>query len=174
MNGPLNLNQAIRNLQFYLRTISFFDERIERVPVDGLFDSVTEAAVASFQRTRGLPESAIVDRATWDAIYEEYLLLEKAQTRESSPSLFPSAPYDYEAALGEESAFVAIVQIMLRELRIIFDGIPELEIDGVFGEDTEQAVKAFQRASLLDSTGRIDLQTYNRLVRAFHSISSYQ
>ena len=42
-----------------------------------------------------------------------------------------------------------------------------------FGEATAEAVRAFQRASLLDVTGRIDLQTYNRLARAFHSISAY-
>lgn len=173
MTTPLNLNQAIKNLQLYLRTLSFFDERIERVPVDGIFDSATESAVASFQRTRGLPETAIVDRATWDAIYEEYLALERAQSRESSPSFFPVSPYDYEASVGEESSFVAIVQLMLRELRQIFDEIPELTIDGTFGKETEQAVKAFQRASLLDATGKVDLETYNRIVRAFHSLSAY-
>ena len=173
MTSPLNLNQAIRNLQLYLRTISFFYDRIERVPIDGIFDSLTEAAVASFQRTRGLPESAIVDRATWDAIYEEYLALERTRERESSPSFFPSVPYDYEASLGEKSSFVAILQIMLRELSQIFDEIPPFEIDGSFGEATAEAVRAFQRASLLDVTGRVDLQTYNRLIRAFHSISAY-
>lgn len=170
MDTPLNLNQAIRNLQTYLRSISFVDERIERVPIDGIFDSSTEEAVASFQRTRGLPETAIVDKATWDAIYEEYLELERAQSREKSQSFFPSSPYDYEASLGEESAFVAILQIMLRELKVIFDRIPDLAVDGVFGKDTEEAVKAFQGASLIKVTGRVDLETYNRLVRAFHSL----
>mgnify|MGYP003298396464 CR=1 FL=1 len=173
MTNPLNLNQAIRNLQLYLRTISFFDERIERVPIDGIFDSVTASAVASFQRTRGLPETAIVDRATWDAIFEEYLALQRAEVREPSPSFFPLTPYGYEAQIGETSAFVAIAQIMLRELRVIFDEIPDLVIDGIFGETTAEAVRAFQRASLLDVTGRIDLETYNRLVRAFHSVSAY-
>ena len=173
MTEPLNLNQAIRNLQLYLRTISFYDERVERVPIDGIFDSVTEKAVASFQRTRGLAESGIVDKTTWDAIFEEYLELERRETREPSTSFFPPSPYGYEAYLGEKSAFVAIAQIMLRELRVIFDEIPDLAIDGIFGKDTEEAVKAFQRASLLDVTGRIDLETYNRLTRAFHSISTY-
>ena len=62
---------------------------------------------------------------------------------------------------------------MLRELSQIFDEIPPLEIDGSFGEATAEAVRAFQRASLLDVTGRVDIQTYNRLIRAFHSISAY-
>lgn len=173
MNAPLNLNQAIKNLQLYLRGISFVDERIGRVPIDGIFDSATEEAVASFQRTRGLPETAIVDRVTWDAIYEEYLALESTQSHCRSPLFFPSAPYGYEASLGEESAFVAILQIMLRELRLIFDNIPDIAADGVFGEDTEEAVKEFQRASLLEVTGRVDLSTYNRLLRAFGSLALY-
>ena len=68
----LNFDQAVRNLQLYLRTISFFDTRIGRVPIDGIYEDDTKRAVAAFGRTRGLPVSETVDRATWDAIYQEY------------------------------------------------------------------------------------------------------
>ncbi len=169
----LNLKEAIRNLQLYLRTLSFFDTRIERVPIDGLYDSDTQKAVASFQRTRGLPETSVVDKVTWDALYEEYLAIKRATERQPSPSFFPTTPSGYITELGEKSAFVAIVQLMLRELSVIFDEIPELEIDGIYGSRTADAVSAFQKASLLDVTGKVDLETYNRLNNAFLSISSY-
>ena len=170
---PMNLEEAIRNLQLYLRTLSFFDERIERVPIDGLYDTDTQRAVASFQRTRGLPETSVVDKQTWDALYAEYLEIQRATERKPSPSFFPSTPEGHVSEKGEQSAFIAVVQLMLRELSLIFDEIPELEIDGIFGDMTEEAVRAFQKASMLDVTGKIDLQTYNRLNNAFLSSSVY-
>ena len=168
---PLNLEEAVKNLQTYLRAISFFDDRIPRVPVDGIYESDTQRAVTEFQRTRGLPESAIVDKATWDAIYEEYSNIQRATERLPSPSFFPAEPRGHISKKGEKSSFIAIVQLMLRELSVIFDEIPEIIIDGVFGDETENAIKEFQRASLLDVTGQIDLETYNRLNNAFLSIS---
>lgn len=170
---PLNLQEAITNLQTYLRAISFFDDRIPRVPIDGIYESDTQKAVEAFQRTRGLPESAIVNKVTWDAIYEEYLQIKRATERSPYPSFFPNQPSDYVGRVGEKSSFVAIVQLILRELSVVFDEIPELTIDGIFGTETEKAVQEFQRASMLDVTGEVDLETYNRLNNAFLGISGY-
>jgi peptidoglycan hydrolase-like protein with peptidoglycan-binding domain len=93
--------------------------------------------------------------------------------RPPSPSFFPSEPEGYISKIGEKSSFVAIVQLMLRELSVIFDTVPELVIDGVFGPQTELAIKEFQKASMLEVTGEIDLQTYNRLNNAFLSVSYF-
>lgn len=82
-------------------------------------------------------------------------------------NIFPPTPDDYAAEVGQESAFIAILQIMLREIGVIFDEIPDIAVNGVYTEETADAVKAFQRASLLDVTGKVDLETFNRLQRAF-------
>ena len=172
MPVPNNLSDAIRNLQTYLREISFYDSSIPRVPIDGLYDTDTRAAVLEFQRTRGLEANSNVDKETWDAIYEEYLALKKANTRERTQSFFPDHTPSYVARMGEKSSFVAIIQLMLRELSLDFDEIGGLAIDGIFGQETADAVSAFQRASLLDVTGEVDLETYNRLSRALIGISA--
>ena len=44
-----NQATAVENLQRYLRRLSFDDPRIPRVPVDGIFDTVTEDATRAFQ-----------------------------------------------------------------------------------------------------------------------------
>lgn len=172
MPVPNNLSDAIRNLQTYLREISFYDSSIPRVPIDGLYDTDTRAAVLEFQRTRGLKASSNVDKETWDAIYDEYLAIKRANTRERTPSFFPDHAPGYVARMGEKSSFVAIVQLMLRELSADFDEIGELAIDGIYGKATADAVSAFQRASLLEVTGEVDLETYNRLSRALIGISA--
>lgn len=167
MDTPLNLQDAILNLQRYLRAISFVDSRITRVPIDGLFDSDTQKAVSEYQRTRGLAETGLVDKNTWDSIYNEYRIITQAQDRTPTVNFFPTTPENYEAALGEESTFVALAQLVLRELSVIYDDFPEIEINGIFDKATEEAVKIFQLASDLQPTGRIDLLTWNRMGRDF-------
>lgn len=170
---PINLEEAITNLQLYLRTISFFDERIERVPIDGIYESSTKNAVAQFQQTRSLPQTSIVDKRTWDAIYEEYANILRNTDELPPPKIFPSSEYGYSVGRGEESSFVAILQLMLRELGVLFDFIPDIAVDGIYGEETENAIRLFQEASLLSPTGRVDLNTYNRLNSAFLSRGLY-
>lgn len=167
MDTPLNLQDAILNLQRYLRTISFVDSRITRVPLDGLFDSDTQKAVSEYQRTRGLTETGLVDKNTWDSIYDEYRIITQERDRTPTVNFFPVAPENYEAVLGEESTFITLVQFILRELSVIYDDFPEIEINGIFDKPTEEAVKIFQLASNLEPTGRIDLLTWNRMGRDF-------
>lgn len=168
----LNYTDAIRNLQSYLRALSFFDGRIERVPIDGIYESDTQKAVASYQRTRGLPETSIVDKRTWDMIYKEYADLMKKTVEAPTPRIFPSSEYGYAVGRDERSSFVAVIQLMLRELSALFDAIPELVVDGIYGEETERAVREFQRAAMLEENGKVDLETYNRLNSTFLTLNS--
>lgn len=163
MQEPLNLQEAILNLQKYLRAISFADPQILRPPLDGIFDSATEEAVRSFQASRGLQANGIVDKPTWDAIYEEY----KALAIVEELPFFPSTPANYVGKLGEESAFISIVQIMLRELSAVYDAFENVEITGIFDIPTEKAIKELQRASGLTPTGLLDRDTYRRLLYDF-------
>ena len=169
MDTPLNLQDAILNLQRYLRAISFIDSRITRVPIDGLFDSDTQKAVSEYQRTRGLAETGIVDKNTWDRIFDEYKMITQAQDRTPTVNFFPTYPESYEAVLGEKSSFITAVQLLLRELSVIYDDLPEISITGVFDTPTEESVKIFQLASGLEPTGRIDLLTWNRMGRDFEN-----
>ena len=160
MNQPLNLQDAILNLQKYLRAISFADPQVSRPPLDGIFDSATEDSVRSFQASRGLPANGLVDKLTWDAIYEEYRALALA---EELP-FFPSSPSNYVAKLGEKSSFISIIQIILQELSSVYDAFEKIEVTGIFDTTTKQAIKEFQRASGLKETGEIDRNTYKRLL----------
>lgn len=169
MQEPLNLQDAIFNLQKYLRAISFADPSVSRPPLDGIFDSATEESVRSFQSSRGFLANGIVDKATWDAIYEEY----KALALSEELPFFPSYPTNYEATLGEESVFISIVQILLRELSSVYDAFENIEITGIFDTATEQAIKELQRASGLNANGVIDRNTYRRLLYDFSRHSSF-
>lgn len=169
MAQPLNLQDAIFNLQKYLRAISFADTRVSRPPLDGIFDTATEDAVRSFQSSRGMNANGLVDRATWDAIYEEY----KALDDYAELPFFPSAPESYTAKLGEESAFVGIIQVILRELSSLYDLFSNVEVNGIYDTATENAIRELQRASGLKITGELDKPTYKRLLNDFYAHSYF-
>ena len=67
-----NQQPAIRNLQRYLRTLAYFDERIGEVPIDGVFDTATEEAVLAFQRRFDLVANGVVASTTWNEIISLY------------------------------------------------------------------------------------------------------
>ena len=160
MQEILNLQDAIFNLQKYLRAISFADERIIRPPLDGIFDSATEDSVRSFQASRNLNANGLVNKETWDAIYNEY----KALALEEELPFFPSSPTNYATKLGEESYFVSIIQIILQELSAVYDVFEEVEVTGIYDNATKQAIEELQRASGLYVTGELDKNTYRRLL----------
>ena len=170
MDTPLNLQDAILNLQRYLRTISFVDSRITRVPIDGLFDSDTQKAVSEYQRTRGLAETGIVDKNTWDRIFDEYKMITDAKDRTPTVNFFPTYPENYEAVPGEKSTFISLIQLLLRELSVIYDSLSDVVENGIFDEKTENAVKSFQRANLLTPNGIVDTATWNALLKSYSEI----
>ena len=167
MNPPYTERDAIRNLQHYLRLLARYNSNIITVPEDGIFDTQTEEAIRDFQREYGLPITGRADQSTWDAIYAAYLEAQEANDRTPRVHLFPRTPEHYEARLGEESAFVAILQLLLGELTVIYDQILPPAVTGKFDKMTEAAVRAFQEASLLPVTGRVNLRTWNRMTREF-------
>jgi peptidoglycan hydrolase-like protein with peptidoglycan-binding domain len=59
-----------------------FVQSILGLPVDGYFDSSTEAAVQAFQKTFALPAGGIVDQDTWVSLM---ILKDNQRTHLTSP-----------------------------------------------------------------------------------------
>ena len=169
MDQPITRPNAIRNLQRYLRRLSFDDPDMPRVPIDGIFDTATEDAVKAFQERYGITPSGRADRETWDRIYDAFLRAERASDRTPVTNFFPLYPEGYEITRGEQSLTVSLLQLLFRELSVVYDILTFAEITGIFDEETEQNVRRFQRASLLPDTGRVDLETWNRILRDYRN-----
>ncbi|MDR2168214.1 MAG: peptidoglycan-binding protein [Clostridiales bacterium] len=65
--------------------------------------------------------------------------------------------------LGDNSEYVRHIQRCLNRMARRFPSIGRLEEDGVFGYETLEAVKAFQRAFGLDADGIVGMITWVRL-----------
>ena len=158
---------AVRNLQRYLRRLSYNNESIRPVPIDGIFDTETEEALLEFRRAYGLAPTGRADLEVWELLYAEYLRLSEEEDRVERIDFFPKSPENYVTALGEESAFVLLVQFLLSELRIVYDTLPEFSQTGRFDESTSLAVREFQRLNSIEETGLVDRNTWNRIAREY-------
>lgn len=160
---------AVRNLQRYLRVLADGSEgsQVFALPIDGIFEDATENAVAEFQLRYSLPVTGRADKATFDAVYLEYLKGTEKRGRLYSPDFFPALPEGYVTEFGERSPFIAALEFVLDEIRVVYDTLPEFARDGTFDGDTALAVKEFQRIHGLPVTGRVDRRTWNELGRAY-------
>lgn len=154
--------KRIRVLQEMLRTVS----RLSGDPeissrVDGRFDPGTENALRAFQRTYGLAETGTADLVTWEklrAVYRQF-----QQEYGAPAAIRPFRDASVRLSHGDGGGIVTILQVMLDEIRTRYDGLGEIPATGVYDKATEAAVRAFQRANLLNETGILDAASWNRL-----------
>ena len=161
-----NHAEATRNLQRYLRQLSFAEEAIPAPPIDGVFESATRDALLAFQRSRGLPATGTADLKTWEELYRSW----RASVAESAPSerisVFPRTPKNATLRAGSQGFAVSAVQFILRELERVYPEFSKIEVNGIYDPTTEEGVRVFQERNALPITGTVDRLTWNLLADA--------
>lgn len=166
-----NERQSIENLQRYLRQLSFDFPEIPQVPIDGIFESVTERALRAYQSMKGLPDTGRADFETWTRLFEDYENSLVRNSRGEGFYIFPRTPTDYTIARGEEHFLVEVIQYILNELRALYDDIPQNGQSGIYDEATEQGLAVFQRKNGLPISHSVDRSTWNALASAHRRMS---
>lgn len=175
MADNLNEREAVSNLQTYLRRISYFDDDIRRVPIDGIYEEDTRLAVLEFQQKYGLPLTGVADRDTWTMIFGKYSDLSDEREPPDMFSAFPRSPSGYELQTGDTQFLVDIVQFILEELKIDYDTLGEVKRTGTYDDDTEKAVCEFQRLNGITVTGKVNKLTWDALAAQYNnSTKDYQ
>lgn len=160
--APGASGMAVRYLQYYLAVVGAYYNNVLPVTITGNFDAETENSVRSFQQVFGLPQTGIVDRATWDALEDAYLgIVENVPINESGeePVLFPGVILTE----GMTSPYVRVLQEYLTYLHNFYPSIPEVQTTGFFGPLTKQAVTEFQRIFGLVQNGAVGADTWNTI-----------
>jgi N-acetylmuramoyl-L-alanine amidase len=116
------------------------------VDADGLFGPATRAAVEAFQRLRGLRVDGVCGQQTWNTLVEAGFLLGNRFLYRRTPML-----------RGDD---VADLQQRLCTL-----GFDTGRVDGIFGDDTADALAEFQRNAGLPVDGIVGGATLQELLR---------
>ena len=121
--------------------------------IDGRYASGTQTAVQEFQERNGLTADGIAGRQTQDLLYSG-----------SAPPTYVTV-----SASGDAAAYLLLKQgtsgVEVRKLqgRLAELGYYAGGVDGIYGETTASAVKAFQRANGLSGDGQAGVQTQSKL-----------
>jgi cell wall-associated NlpC family hydrolase/peptidoglycan hydrolase-like protein with peptidoglycan-binding domain len=143
-------------------------QRLLGVTADGAFGPVTEHATRTFQAAHQLPVTGAIDLPTWSALVTRAFPpapppapIAKPRPAPKPPLKKPSsaatlvAPYRRLILTeGSTGKAVAVVQRLVH-----------ITADGDFGPHTEVAVRAFQKAHGIRSTGNVGPLTWAALAR---------
>lgn len=165
MYTPEQRREFTRELQLYLRTISFSDPRIPTVGIDGMYQSATSNAVSAFQEIYHLPVTGKTDRMTWDAIVEVYKAALKHQL--APQPIFPFRTSQELVHPGDRGDEVLMLQLVLRALYKPYGNLTLIPLTGIFDEATQNALKQIQAFALLEQTGQLTPETWTILTRLY-------
>ncbi len=156
-------------LQYFLNVVATFTEGLNPIPINGIFAENTEALVRSFQRNSGIEETGIVDEETWNVLYETYIGIIESLP----PSAFDGVarPFPgYTLRIGFTGQDVTDLQSYINVLATAYNEIPTLTVDGVFGENTRDAVYVIQSLFNLTQDGTVDAITWAVIADTYDNI----
>ncbi len=157
---------GVRTIQYYLNILAYFNSNLVSPPLDGVFGTETTNAVRVFQQYYGLPVTGVVNTATWNVLNRIY-----SETVEFLPQgysgeygkLYPG----YVLSEGISGENVRDLQTYLSLIGRNLDAIPEIPVTGYFGEQTREAVIAFQNAFGIPPSGVVGAVTWNTIVQQY-------
>ena len=133
------LREGSRNNFVYLLQFILNNDYGYNLSVDGIFGNNTLSAVRDFQSNNGLTVDGLVGNNTWTFLLN-----------------LPPYPLLRE---GARSSYVRFLQNLLQS-----KFIPTGNIDGIFGSQTLNAVRAFQQENNLTVDGLVGNNTWNALI----------
>ncbi|MBR5264381.1 MAG: peptidoglycan-binding protein, partial [Clostridia bacterium] len=165
--GVLRLQNRLNRVAIAFPSIPFV------IPADGRFGDSTALAVRAFQRLFRLAETGQVDRETWYRIQYIYTAVKKLAELGSEGEFpqtdaFPGRPLQSGSRGTEVLRIQRYLEYISRELGA--DVVPAVEVDGVYGDETAEAVRLFQNYYGLVQTGTVNEATWNAIVTSFYAL----
>ena len=139
---------------------------------NGIYGTDTVEAVRVFQQIFDLPQTGVVDRATWNKIFYLFVAVTKLAelTSEGDRIVTGTVPPNTVIRIGSSGGLVARLQYMLSTIALFFPEIPEPIQDGAFGSGTRDAVTAFQNKFGLTPDGIVGPSTWIRLYEVYNAV----
>ena len=161
---------GVLTIQYYLSYIALFIPSVIAAAMDGSYGPATTNAVKSFQRTYGLPENGIVDRATWDKMENVYYEI----VSEIDYEFYNGRILPFPGRVlreGIEGNDVRVLQEYLNYISRSYPQIPTTRVDGVFGPSTADQVRAFKELfDLPGDPGRVNAPIWNAIASVYDDL----
>ena len=165
--------EDVRTIQRQLNRIAANYPSIPKIPeTNGIFDETTRRAVQQFQRIFNLTPDGRVGKATWYKIKQIYNGVKSLSELYSEGITISEAQRLFRKVLqfGDSGTDVSTLQYYLDFLGFFYDTLPDITVDGIFGEETRNAVLAFQQQFGLPQDGIVGRQTWYRLQDEYDAV----
>ena len=163
----------VRRIQVELNRISTNYPAIPKiVPANGIYGESTAEAVRVFQSVFGLPQTGIVNKATWYQIKYIFTAVKRLSELSSEGLAAEETENIFGDPLrrGDTGERVRIVQYFLNVIAYFNPEIPSVPASGVFNEQMENQVKAFERFYGLNPDGIVDFRTWQLINEIYRNI----
>ena len=170
---PLRLGSQgtyVQILQAKLNRIRRNYPLIGSITEDGVFGTATENAVKTFQSIFNLAQDGIVGKATWYKISYIYVAVTKLAELGAENENLPSNAGSYPGNVLKEGSTglgVSIIQFYLSTVNMFYQTVPAVDIDGIYGPETANAVRTFQRQFNLTQDGIVGKATWDKLYKIY-------
>lgn len=152
---------AIYELQQYLRNISRNISDEPAVIPDGVYSEETKKTVEELQRREGLTVTGVVDFETWEIIRR---LNDRAVYENTLPvQVAPVKNEDLPLRRGDRGSFVKTLKQMLDKVAEGYANFNKTTEDDVFDGLTEREVLRWQETAFLPLSGEADRETWDSL-----------
>ncbi len=159
--------EEVEIAQYLLKAIGAFYDSILPIEITGDFDDNMSDVVKSFQNQFGLDADGIIGPKTWNKLIEVYKSIEPYILTGSGNFIkYPG----YLIKKGKKGEEVRLIQEWLNEIHKKYQFIPEVSVDGVFGEKTKEAIMIFQRWQGLVSDGIVGPLTWDKLYEVYREV----
>jgi peptidoglycan hydrolase-like protein with peptidoglycan-binding domain len=153
---------AVIELQAALKLLGFYPDT-----VDGIFSQSTARAVSQFQEAAGLAADGIVGQDTWNRLFPVAASaienpIDNAPVTADNSEIDPQAQPTNFPVLRRRMRGPAVRDL---QERLRAKGFLRVSADGVFGPETQAAVKAAQRQYQLPADGIVGRATWEALLR---------
>lgn len=173
---PLKLGSSGNEVLTIQRQLNRIADNYPSIPkitnLNGIFGTQTEDAVRQFQYIFNLAQDGIVGKATWYKIKNVFngiarlaeLTADRLTYEDVSP-LYPSLLTE-----GMSGDYIKTLQYYLDVVAYFYPQIPDITVDGYFGEKTKEAVMAFQNLQGLTVDGIVGRDTWRSLTNAYNTV----
>lgn len=99
--------------------------------------------------------------------YGSNMYINTAEEISGIPASWPGQPLD----IGSSGSKIRQIQEQLNAIANAYPALPKISVDGVFGENTQNAVKKFQQIFGLPATGIIDYSTWYEIQEIYVGVT---
>lgn len=99
--------------------------------------------------------------------YGSNMYINTAEEISGIPASWPGHPLD----IGSSGSKVRQIQEQLNAIANAYPALPKISVDGVFGENTQNAVKKFQQIFGLPATGIVDYSTWYEIQELYVGVT---